>query len=132
MKSLLIVALLTCSFFTFADEIPFPNNVTTMRNPTVNGYPFLAVHAKMHFWAEVSGYGVDQQLVAIKICNMLGYKTAFTYTTSYLLGSIDTEYTVLVVSDDLIVNPVSTWGFKGDNGKEYFSSVFQSLSCVKK
>lgn len=130
MKNLMMITLLAFSVSSFAEEIPFPSNVTTMQNPTMNGYPFLAVDASEYYLQDTTpNFKVRPEIRASRVCKMLGFRNAYTFT-EVDLGGVDISYNILVVNYELIAKPMETSGFKV-GGKEYLSSVFQTLSCIK-
>lgn len=120
MKKLLMIALLSCSFFTFAEEIPTPTG-NTFYNPTLQGFPFLAVDGPEYYQAMSTGSKVDVFYRAESFCKMLNYKRVYRVDVQ----AIDTDYATVNAMFGVYAHVIEVSEYAGHR-----PSVYSMITCI--
>lgn len=121
--------MIAISSVVWADEIPTPNGVVTIENPTLNGTPFFAMSAFEYYNEAFNGYDTRPGLAeqGRLLCRFLGHRKLFTYSVVFLpVQNVD----VLFVDINLVAHPSKSEVYTVDN-KLYFTSVFSKISCFR-
>lgn len=120
MKKLLMIALLACSFFTFAEEIPTPTG-RTFYNPTLQGFPFLAVYGYEYYQASSTETTVDVFYRAENFCKMLNYKRVYRVDVQV----INTDYATVNAMVGVYAHVIEVNEYAGHR-----PSVYSMITCI--
>lgn len=120
MKFAMIVMAMLFSFSVVAGEIPTPTG-ETFNNPTLQGFPFLAVEGVEYYQAAISGTKPNILFRADLFCKMLNYKRVYRADVEVL-----SAYSATVnAMDGVYANVRETIGYGGLN-----SSVYSLITCI--
>lgn len=132
MKKLAVLVSLAFSTVTFAGDLPLPQNVATIENPSLKGLPFLAAEANDYYMQDNSGDDVIPVIEknASNLCAYAGFtKFIYTYEVEFLK---DDSSNVVVFTKPYTTHSVKTSSIPmGEGEKTYYGSVFKSVTCYK-